>query len=114
MNKPEISKKALPVEKSLREKFPYWFSIERIANQLFFQIKDNLGQISKEDYERIFNLYIEPYYRTWDGFAGCVNGDYEYPPVIFCLFAESIGLKPTYPIKIMRSIAYQLTESAAN
>jgi len=106
-------KNTVPVGKKLRDQFPYWHSIQRIANTLFFQIKDNLGEISKEDYERIFNLYVDPFYPTWDGFSGCVNGDYEYPPVVFCIYAESIGIKPTYPIKIMRSIAYQLTESAA-
>lgn len=111
MDNPKLSKKALPVGKSSREQFAYWHSIERVANQLFFQIRDNLGEISKEDYERIFNLYVEPFYRTWDGFSGCVNGDYEYPPVVFCLYAESIDLKPTFPIKIMRSIACQLTQS---
>jgi len=88
--------------------YPYWLSLEPHLNDLFFKIKDKLGKITKEEYERIFEQYVSKYFTTWDNISCAINGDYEYPPVIFCWYAEKLGIKPTYPIKIMRRVADSL------
>ncbi|MCK9220238.1 MAG: hypothetical protein M0P47_09345 [Bacteroidales bacterium] len=85
--------------------YPYWLYLEPHLNGLYFKIKDKLGTITKEEYERIYDKYVSKYFTTWDNISCAINGDYEYPPVIFCWYAEKIGIKPTYPIRIMRMVA---------
>lgn len=103
MNKQET--KAVGYDRLLAVVYPHWLYLEPHLNDLFFQIRSRLGQISKEDYERIYELYVSRYFTTWDNISCAINGDYEYPPVIFSWYAEKIGIKPTYPIKIMRRVA---------
>lgn len=60
------------------------------------------------EYDRIYDKYVLPYFGTWDTFSCCINGDLQYSPVVLSWYAEKIGIAPTYPIRIMRNVAYSL------
>jgi hypothetical protein len=88
--------------------YPNWLYIEPIANKLLMHILKEYGRLNKENYERVYNLYVLPYFRTWDNFSCCTNGDVQYSPVVLSWYAEKIGVKPTYPLRVMRQVAWSL------
>lgn len=56
------------------------------------------------NHKRIFHKYIDKYFGTWDNLQCCMNGDYGFAPVAFCLYAETKGINPSMPIKVMRKV----------
>lgn len=87
-----------------------WNDLELKGNEMYFKIKNQYGEISKKEYNRIFSKYIEKFFNTWDLYATCINGDYQYPPVLFCWYAEMKGIEPTFPLRIMKKVAVEINK----
>jgi len=92
--------------------YPNWLYIEPIGNKLLMHILKEYGRLNKEDYERVYKNYVFPYFTTWDNFSCCMNGDVQYSPVVLAWYAEKIGVKPTYPLRVMRQVAWSLRNIA--
>lgn len=93
------------IEKRSMELWPHWIYIkERHANIALDIINKKLGVISKKEYTRIYTDYVSPYFSTWDLFSCCMNCDMSYPPVMYSWYAETLGVKPKQPIKIVRAV----------
>ena len=83
--------------------YMYWNEIDQVSNSVFFKILDICGDISQIEKERLFEKYVSKYFRIWDDMACAINGDYEYPPIVFAWWAEQNGIEPTFPIRICRA-----------
>ena len=97
----------------LSEVYPYIWSFEFIANDIYYKIREILGEdFIKENYTRVFEKYVSPYFTTWDNFSGCTNCDRHFTPVVFSMYAEKINVKPQYPVRIMREVTYAIQNLA--
>ena len=109
-NKDLNSNDAKPV---LSEVYPYISSFEFIANDIYYQIREILGEdFIKENYTRVFEKYVSPYFTTWENFSCCTNCDRHFTPVVFSMYAEKINVKPQYPVRIMREVTYAIQNLA--
>lgn len=79
-----------------------WLDIERHVDHIHEGLLERFGKVIDGDYELIYDEYVCPFFTTWDNFSCNTNGDIIYAPVVFSWFAKRQGMKPTYPIRIMR------------
>jgi hypothetical protein len=97
----------------LSEVYPYIWSFEFIANDIYYKIREILGEdFIKENYTRVFEKYVSPYFTTWDNFSSCTNCDRHFTPVVFSMYAEKINVKPQYPVRIMREVTHAIQNLA--
>jgi len=92
-------------DKELKEIYPNWLHIEPPISKIYLDINREIGRKRiQENHSRIFQKYVDKYYRTWDNLSCCMNVDMGYSPVVLCLFAEDNNIPPMQPIKIIRRI----------
>ena len=82
-------------DKELQDIYPTWLRIEPVISKLYLSINSEIGRERiQQNHSRIFQKYVDKYYRTWDSLSCCMNADMGYSPVVLCIFAEDNNIPP--------------------
>jgi len=64
------------IDKQLKELYPSWLYIEPKISKIYLDINKTYSRkVIEDSHSRIFQKYVDKYFKTWDGLACCMNGD---------------------------------------